>query len=202
MKLNILLCNILAIAIIFLHEYSSNMIEWFKGGATIFNILNIIASSFLASSVFYYVQSYIPEKKKRKKSFDIIEGILLLILKRTELFIFWFTERIKINQDGTIKLCKGNYFPKSEFYCHINVKRDFEIKDLEITANSLFELLLSLFRTSILSNLELDFSANVNALLRFFENGSSFRNILSGIGTPGFTSQNLKEDIEKLKKNT
>lgn len=196
--MNIFLCNILAIVIIFVYEYSSNMMEWFRGGAIIFDILNIIACSFIASSVFYYVQSYIPEKKKREKSFDIMESILLLILKRTELYIFWFTERIKINQDGTIKLCPGDYFPKSEFF-H-KVKREFVIYDLEITANRLFELLLSLFRTSVLINLEMDFTVNINTLLRLFENGSSFRNTLVGIGNPGFTSQTLKKDIEKLKR--
>lgn len=168
----ILCYAIVSFIIVVVFEFSSEVPEWFTGGHKIFSIINMIASSFLASSIFYFVQSYLPSRKVRKESLIIIRPILKKLLEELERLIYWFDELVKVDDSGKIQLYSGNYFHNSK-----NIKRDFNVsKDLQSNAIEVNRLIVSLYKTRRIQNLGLDFS--LDTLMRYFEEGSSYRNTL------------------------
>lgn len=176
----ILCCAIISFIIVVVFEFSSEIPEWFTGGHKIFSIVNMIASSFLASSIFYFIQSYLPNKKNEETSFIVIELTLKKLLQKTDLIIYWFTKRIIIKVNGEIELKPGKYFSSSEIQGDMrNVARNFDIsKDLESTAIKIDELITSLQRSGVLQNLDLEFIVNLNILIKHFEEDTQFRNTL------------------------
>lgn len=197
----ILCYAIVSFIIVVVFEFSSEVPEWFAGGHKIFSIINMIASSFLASSIFYFVQSYLPNRRIKKNSLTIVEPILKKLLKKLNLLIYWFDEIIIIGDNGKIDLYPGNYFPNSKIQGEMsNVKRDLIIpKDLKINANQINNLIIALYRTNVLKNLELDFP--LNTLMRYFEEDSSYRNTLDGISAFNLNNLymcDLKQQISEI----
>lgn len=195
--------SIISLIIIILFEVSSEVPEWFVGGHLMFYIANIIASSFLASSIFYFIQTYLPSKKTKEISFTVIEPILKKLLQKTDLIIYWFNERIVIKSNKEIKLYEGKYYSNSKIQGDVSGKdRPFDIsKDLESTAKKIDELITSLQRSGVLQNLDLEFIVNLNILIRHFEEDTSFRNTLkhsNSFGAEGCVFGELKTQISEI----
>lgn len=191
----IVLYAVISLVIVIIFETSSELPEWFNGGHKMFSIINMIASSFLASSIFYFIQAYLPSKKIKKMSLMIIKPILKKLLDELELLMYWFNELVIIDNSGETQLYSGNYFPNAT-----NIERHFDVsKDLELNAIEVNKLIMSLYKTKVLQNLELDFP--LNTLMRYFEEGSSYRNTLKvsgALGKENIFFCNLKNQISEI----
>lgn len=161
---NIICLIVIIIFKLFSEIFEENLISY---------ILNIVASSFLTSSIFYLVQSYLPRKSTKRDSLKIIRPILEKLLEELESLIYWFDKLIKVDDSGKIQLYPGDYY-----FCNSkNIKRNFNVsKDLESNAIEINRLITSLYKTRVLQNLGLNFP--LDNLMRYFEEGSSYRNIL------------------------
>lgn len=58
--------SIFSLVIILIYKFTNNREQWFPGGDFLFNLASQLSLAFLSSYIFYIIQVYIPENKKRR----------------------------------------------------------------------------------------------------------------------------------------
>lgn len=171
----LLIGSIFSIIIMILYEFSMESPELFLGGHFLFSLCNLVATSFIASSIFYYIHSYYPEKKIKKISLINIEPYLINLIRNLNLILYWFESLIIIKNDGTIQIKNGNYLSSSPIHSINNYNSNFDLsKDLTTTIKTINKEIISIKETGLLQNLDLDLNLNLNNLLFYFNDHSKF----------------------------
>lgn len=158
-----LIWNICSFLFIVISELLKNNIDLSEVWKLIIYIFNIISTSFLASSIFYYVQSYRPQKIIEKKSYLSIEDYLIRLKYDLEVFNLWFYGWYSIDEDAKLKIntCSENYLKIQSL-----VESPKTIKPLLIQIK---DKITSIKMTGLSENLEFELNQNLNKILIFIE---------------------------------
>lgn len=200
--MKLIIWNVISLLIIISGELFEKEIKALEYGKLCYYILNIISSSFLASSIFYFIQSYLPEKYNEKKSFICLWPNLLKLEKDLSFLIHWFYNSIDF-KDGDYYIVKNpSEYPKYELsdeavHLFIDIKRRIQL----------------MRNTNLLNNLDLELNMNLNIISDFIEeelekynnknsNKNSLDNIIFGTFPKRFSEvEKSYSFIKKYKKN-
>lgn len=156
--MKLIIWNVISLLVIISGELFETEIKALEYGKICFYILNIISSSFLASSIFYFIQSYLPQKYNEKKSFIGLWPNLLKLEKELNFLVYWFHNLIDFKDDDYYIVKNPNKYPKYELsdeviHLFIDIKRRIQL----------------MRNTNLLNNLDLDLNMNLNIISDFIE---------------------------------
>lgn len=155
--MKLIIWNVISLLVIISGELFETEIKALEYGKICFYILNIISSSFLASSIFYFIQSYLPQKYNEKKSFIGLWPNLLKLEKELNFLVYWFHNLIDFKDDDYYIVKNPNKYPKYELsdeviHLFIDIKRRIQL----------------MRNTNLLNNLDLDLNMNLNIIFGTF----------------------------------
>lgn len=132
-------------------------------------VLNIISTSFLASSIFYYIQSYRPKKIIEKNSYLSIEPYLIKLNYDLQIFTLWIQGYYSFDESGELKSKNPSI-------------TDISIESLVIAPNVIKPLfkqiknkIICIKTTGLSDNLDFELNKNLNNILIFIEDELSIK---------------------------
>lgn len=158
-----LILTIISFFLTIISEFLKDPLSLPKNKYLFLYVLNIISTSFLASSIFYYIQSYRPKKIIEKNSYLSIEPYLIKLNSDLQIFTLWIQGYYSFDENGKLKMkspSENNIFIESLVTAPNVIKPLFKQIKNKVTC---------IKTTGLSDNLDFELNRNLNNMLIFIE---------------------------------